>query len=141
MPSDRDASRGSPAGSGPHRAAAPTPARRTGGEPQSHDPGECLSCAMLAPDFAVKVFASGQRRQLSRSKSSPHPASASLGHPLPGGERRIVTSRKTCLVDVEALRSTISSPQRGEGGRAKRRSGEGGSSNPTSSLWFNERPD
>jgi nucleoside-diphosphate-sugar epimerase len=57
----------------------------------------------------------------------PHPASASLGHPLPGGERRSspLAPAGQETVEEEARALKVSSPHRGEGGRAKRRPGEG----------------
>jgi hypothetical protein len=45
------------------------------------------------------------------ANKTPHPASASLGHPLPDGERKAKTAEPSC-----------SSPRRGEGAR---RAGEG----------------
>ena len=57
----------------------------------------------------------------------PHPASASLGHPLPAGERRFSPLAPRLPEGRRQMASTVttSSPQRGEGGRAKRRPGEG----------------
>ena len=55
----------------------------------------------------------------------PHPASASLGHPLPVGERRRFDVMRHHLLSSLVPTVTISSPRRGEGGRAKRRPGEG----------------
>jgi 2-oxoisovalerate dehydrogenase E2 component (dihydrolipoyl transacylase) len=48
----------------------------------------------------------------------PHPASASLGHPLPSGERRLASvgpNRAPSKVEAETV--LASSPHRGEGGR------------------------
>jgi 2-oxoisovalerate dehydrogenase E2 component (dihydrolipoyl transacylase) len=53
----------------------------------------------------------------------PHPASASLGHPLPAGERS--TSTESASSSSTAATRQTSSPPRGEGGRAERRPGEG----------------
>jgi cobalt-precorrin 5A hydrolase len=57
----------------------------------------------------------------------PHPASASLGHPLPNGERKSDTPRQPAMsaAKTNAEPSRTSSPQRREGGRAKRRPDEG----------------
>jgi hypothetical protein len=62
----------------------------------------------------------------------PHPASSldklGIGHPLPVGERRSDPPRQPPTPSVEknlAQPAKISSPQRGEGGRAERRPDEG----------------
>src|SRR6187402_722713 len=70
----------------------------------------------------------------------PHPASASLGHPLPAGERRSSTASPKLAEKQRRFASTAktSFPQRGEGGRAERRPGEGAypptGGNPTASV-------
>jgi 2-oxoisovalerate dehydrogenase E2 component (dihydrolipoyl transacylase) len=53
----------------------------------------------------------------------PHPTSASLGRRLPVGERG--TAAESASSSSEAATDQASSPPRGEGDRAKRRSGEG----------------
>jgi amidase len=89
-----------------------------------------LECTMpLAPSFDtfgwfardVDVYERVGRALLD---PPPHPASASLGHPLPDGERRFADVAGQSPADL-AQAIDISSPQRGEGGRAKRRPGEG----------------
>ena len=71
------------------------------------------------------TFTSLQSGEL--SDTPPHPASASLGHPLPAGERRfsLLSPEPAARRRHFAPTLTTSSPQRGEGGRAKWRQGEG----------------
>ena len=77
----------------------------------------------------LEYMAIDQARQMlcsSLPATPPHPASASLGHPLPAGERRFAGRR--AIGSPRSSRGatlTTSSPRRGEGGRAKRRPGEG----------------
>ena len=92
--------------------------------------GTCERSAVLTRRFPLWA---GRLDKPSRpAETPPHPASAfdrlRLGHPLPAGERRFVGRRADLsTLPGKAKLSTTSSPQRGEGGRAKRRPGEGAS--------------
>jgi 2-oxoisovalerate dehydrogenase E2 component (dihydrolipoyl transacylase) len=102
--------------------------------------------AVGSPIVRIEVAGEGDESQHSVPEAPvldepPHPSSASLGRPLPAGERS--TSTESASPPSEATTHQTSSPPRGEGGRAERRPGEGaatGQSTPTAPRPEGERP-